>query len=265
MAIDAPAKPPVPTPGLTQTALQIIYSALVACGSQSAGEPVDPTEAQDALVILNQMLDLWQIQRLMIFTIQRLIFNLNASQQTYACGSGGDFNIPRPARIENYGVIIPSGIELPCRSLTVKEWQMLPIGKTQTQNLQTPVPYYIWDDKGMPLRNISYWPTPSLGMQATLYPWIALSYFPDLKTPFTFPPGYAECIKYHLALRCGVEFPGDLERMPMLKMFADEAMDRIKILNTEVSELSTAALRSISGRTGHYDFFSDLPARDGGI
>ena len=265
MPIAQPNQPPVPTPGLTQSGLDIITSALVACGSQAAGEPVSPEDAQAGLVILNQMLDLWQIQRLLIFSIQRLIFTMNAGQQTYACGSGGDFNIPRPARVENYGVIIPSGIELPCRALTVKEWQMLPIGKTQTQALQTPVPYYVWDDPQMPLRMLSYWPTPSLGMQATIYPWIALSYFPDLKTQFTFPPAYAELIKYSLAFRCGIEFPGDVERMPLLKMMADESMDRIKVLNTGVQELSVSSLRAISGRTGHYDFYSDLPARDGGL
>jgi len=262
MPIGPPAAPPVPTPGLTQAALDFITQALILCGSQSAGESVSAEDAESGLTSLNQMMDTWNSMELMIFTIQRLIFNLNVNQQTYAVGSGGDFDIPRPPRIERYGCILPSQIEFPVHPLTLKEWQELPIGKTGTQPLPAPISFAVWDDKGFPMRLLNYWPVPSAGMQATIYPWIALSYFPDLDSQFTFPPAYAEAVKYNLAFRFLIEFPGDMERAPLIKMMADQGMDLIKSFNTEVVDMVTG-LDAISGRRGYYDFYSDTPARNG--
>lgn len=262
MPIASPATPPLATPGLTMAALDYITQALILCGSQSAGEPVSAEDAQSGLQSLNQMMDTWNAMELMIFTIQRLIFPLVANQQTYAVGSGGDFNIPRPPRIERYGCILPSQIEFPVHPLTLKEWQELPIGKTGTQPLPAPISFAVWDDKGFPLRLLNYWPVPSTGMFATIYPWIALSTFPNLDTLFTFPPAYAECIKYNLAFRFLIEFPGDMERTPLIKMMADQGMDLLKSFNTEVTDLETD-LNYISGRRGFYNFYSDTPAGRG--
>src|ERR1700691_5676144 len=113
MAIANPQQPPISIPGLTQAALDIITDALVACGSQSAGEPVSADDAQAGLRILNQMMDVWNSLRLMIYTIQRITFPLLANKQTYSVGFGGDVNIPRPPRIEKYSIITAANPLLP--------------------------------------------------------------------------------------------------------------------------------------------------------
>lgn len=258
MPIAGPGAPPV-VPGLTQAALDFITQALVACGSQAAGEPVNAEDAQSGLGILNQMMDLWNAQRLMIFTIQRLVFNLVANQQTYSCGIGGDFNIPRPPRIERYSIITQanpvSPLELEIRPLTLADWQGIPV-----KNIPAALPLGVWDDKGFPLRLLNYWPLPNVALQAVIYPWIALSTFPNLVTQFTFPPAYAEAIKYNLAFRFMVDFPGDMERLPLIKNLADGAIEVIKSFNTEVNELSTSDLNAISGNKGYYNFYADTPA-----
>jgi hypothetical protein len=264
MPIAPPAAPPVPTPGLTQAALDYITQALIACGSQSAGESVSAEDAQSGLQILNQMMDLWNSMELMIFTIQRLVFNLVANQQTYAVGSGGDFNIPRPPRIERYSIITNQNpqtpLELVIEDFTLARWQEIPV-----KTIPPALPLGVWDDKAFPNRNLNYWPPPIAGVQAVIYPWIALSYFPDLVTQFTFPPAYAECIKYNLAFRYMIEFPGDMERAPLIKMMADQGMELLKSFNTEITALRTDSLNSISGRRGFYNFYSDTPAGKGGV
>lgn len=259
MPIAAPAAPPVPTPGLTQAALDFITQALILCGSQSAGEPVSAEDAQSGLGSLNQMIDSWNAMELMIFTIQRLTFNLVNNQQTYACGSGGDFNIPRPPRIERYSIITNQNpqtpLELEIKQLTVAEWQNIPV-----KTIPPALPLAVWDDRGFPLRLLNYWPPPIAGVQAVIYPWITLSYFPNLDTLFTFPPAYAECIKYNLAFRFLIEFPGDMERAPLIKLMADQGMDLLKSFNTEVSPARTDDLNAISGKRSYYNFYSDTPA-----
>jgi hypothetical protein len=260
MPIESPSAPPLATPGLTQAALDIITDALVACGSQSAGEPVSAEDGQAGLRILNQMFDVWNSMRLMIYTIQRLTFPLVAGKQTYSVGPGGDVNIPRPPRIEKYSIITAANPQLPLeliiKDLSLAEWQSIPI-----KNVPAALSLGVWDDDGFPLRLLNYWPLPNTTLQLVIYPWIALSYFPNLDQQFTFPPAYAETIKYNLAFRCGIEFPGELERLPLIKDMADRSMDNIKAFNTKVNELSTQELNSISGKRGYYNFYSDEPAR----
>jgi hypothetical protein len=259
MAIVAPAQPPISIPGLTQAALDIITDALVACGSQSAGEPVSSDDAAAGLRILNQMMDMFNSQRLMIYTIQRLPFPMTAGKQTYSVGPGGDVNIPRPPKIEKYGIITSANpllpLELEVADLTLDQWQHIPI-----KNVPAALSLGVWNDKGFPLMLLNYWPLPNTTLQLVIYPWIALPTFPNLDQQFTFPPAYAEVIKYQLAFRCGIEFPGEVERMPLIKYMADQGMDWLKSMNTEVAELHTTELNTIGGRKGYYNFYSDTPA-----
>lgn len=262
MPIAPPAAPPVPTPGITQAALDIITQALVVCGSQDVGEPLSAEDAQTGLASLNQMMDTWNTSELLIFTIQRLTFPLVNNQQTYAVGSGGDFNIPRPPRIQRYSIITNQNpqipLELVIKDLSLSEWQAIPV-----KTIPPALPLAVWDDKGFPLRLLNYWPPPIDGVLAVIYPWIALSYFPDLVTRFTFPPGYMEAIKYNLAFRFLIEFPGDMDRAPMIKLMADQGMDLLKSFNAEMQPLRTDNLNAISGQQGYYNFYSDTPAGPG--
>jgi hypothetical protein len=252
------------TAGLSNAALDFITQALILCGSQSAGEPVSAEDAQSGLASLNQMMDTWNAMELMIFTIQRLVFNLVNNQQTYAVGTGGDFNIPRPPRIDRFSIITNQNpqtpLELVIKELTRSEWQDIPV-----KTIPPALPLAVWNDKGFPLSLLNYWPPPIAGVQAVIYPWIALSTFPDLDTVFMFPPAYAECIKYNLAFRFLIEFPGDMERTPLIKLMADEGMALLKSFNSEIQPLRTDALNSVSGRAGgYYNFYSDTPAGHGG-
>ena len=259
MPISSPSTPPVGVPCLTNAALDYITSALTACGSQSAGEPVSAGDAQSGLCILNQMMDMWNSMQLMIFTIQRLVFPLNVGQQSYTVGTGGDFNIPRPPRIEKYGIITnPTAtqqLEIPIDDLTVEEWREIPV-----KAIPAGLCLAVWDDNNFPLRTLNYWPIPSANISATIYPWIQLTTFPDLVTQFTFPPAYAECIKYNLAYRFGIEFPGDMDRMPLIKDMADKALDQVKAFNTNPADLSCAELDAMSTNRGYYNFYADVAA-----
>ena len=64
---------------------------------------------QDAFAILNAMLDSWNTERLTVFSIKQHDQNLVPLQQTYTIGPGGDWNAPRPSRIERAQPRRPSG------------------------------------------------------------------------------------------------------------------------------------------------------------
>ncbi len=262
MPVAPPLAPPVGIPGLTQAGLDIITRALVICGSQDVGEPISAEDSASGLASLNQMMDTWNSSELLIFTIQRLVFNLVNNQQTYLVGPGGDFNIPRPPRIQRYSIITNQNPQIPLeliiKDLSLSEWQAIPV-----KTIPPALPLSVWDDKGFPLRALNYWPPPIDGVQGVIYPWIALSYFPDLITQFTFPPAYMEAIIYNLAWRFLIEFPGDMDRMPLIKDMADKGLELLKSFNAEIQPLRTDQLNAMSGQQGYYNFYSDTPAGPG--
>src|SRR6266699_7095490 len=99
-------------------------------GILAAGETADAGEMADNLMVLNQMLDSWNTERLMIFTLLISEFPLVAGQQVYTLGAGGNFNIPRPSRIERMSIVNLANpaqpLELPMEMLSDEDWQTVP-------------------------------------------------------------------------------------------------------------------------------------------
>ncbi len=69
--------------------LDIVTKALTAIGAHAAGEPVDPQDANDAFDTLNDMLDQWSNDRMLIYCIQEVIHELVGGQYIYTIGNGG--------------------------------------------------------------------------------------------------------------------------------------------------------------------------------
>src|SRR5947208_3192286 len=118
------------------TGLALISSALRLIGVLASEETPTAAEAADALVVLNQMIESWTVERMMIFTLGISEFPLIPGQQTYTLGVGGNFNLARPARIERMGIVSlnnPSQpLELPLEMLDDEQWAAIPVKLIQS-------------------------------------------------------------------------------------------------------------------------------------
>ena len=227
-------------------------------GALANGEVPSASESQDAFFVLNSMMDSWNADRLTIFTITIGQFNLVPLQQVYTFGPGGNFNAPRPARIDHASIVSLTNpgqpLELDINIYTDEDWAMIPV-----KVIQTTLPQGFYDDGAYPLRNLSFWPIPTVNVQTRIYSWTALTSFPDLVTDITFPPGYQEALRYNLAMRLIAEFPGDFN--PVMTQvtggLAVESLARIRSMNTPV--IQTHIDPALTERGGRYNYFSDLP------
>lgn len=236
-----------------QSSLDIIKSSLRLIGAIAPGEPAPADEAQDALMVLNQMIDAWNSERLMIFTITIAEYPLIPGQQDYTLGPGGNFNAARPTTINSVSIVVLSNpaqpLELEMEYLTDQQWQDIPV-----KNIPTTVPLKVYDDGGYPLRTLSYWGIPTVAINTRIYSWTALTEFPDLTTKVTFPPGYYEALRYNLALRLAPEWGQSVD--PQVVAMAIESKARIKSINiTPVDLRCDNALTSDNG--GAWDWRSD--------
>lgn len=247
-----PSGSPTAIPGSSAAGLDIIKSALRLIGYLESGETPSDDEAQDALMILNQMIDSWNAESLMIYTLSRQVFTLVAGQQAYKMGVGGDFNVPRPANIDYAGIISLNNaaqpLELPIDMLTDAQWAAIPV-----KNIQSSLPLQVYDDGGFPFRTLSYWCVPSVTVQTALYTWNSLTQFPDLTTQLTFPPAYLKAIRYCLAADLAPEFGVPLA--PEVAQQALMTLAKIKSKNTPIIDLTCDP--ALNARGGTYDWRSD--------
>jgi len=72
--------------------IDIISRALKDIGALEAGETPAPADAQDAFDMLNDMVDQWSNEQMMVFYKTEIIFTLTPGQTQYTIGPGGQIN-----------------------------------------------------------------------------------------------------------------------------------------------------------------------------
>jgi hypothetical protein len=232
-------------------------------GALGSGETPTAAEASDGLLVLNQMLDSWLAERLMAFSILIQEFALTPGKQVYAMGPTGgvgDFVTARPVKIDRMSVVVLNSPSLPLELaipiLTDWDWQNVPV-----KNITSPFPTQVYDDQAFPSRNLSFWPVPTQVNNIRVYSWQQLASFPDLFTDLTFPPGYAEALRYNLARRLIAEMPGEYSQVTVsvTDNLATESLARVKSINLPIIEAFCDAALVNKGQ-GYYNFYDDLPA-----
>jgi hypothetical protein len=210
----------------------LIASSARLIGVLASGETLSGNEIADALVILNQMLDSWNSERLNIWTININEFPLTPGQQTYTLGTGGNFSIARPPKIERMSIVSllnpAQPLELPLEMLTDAGWQAIPV-----KLISSSLPTLVYDDGAFPLRNLNYWCIPTIAVNTRIYSWNSLSVF-NLTTDMTFPPGYLKAIRYALAVDLAPEFGRPVP--PEVAAQAILSIAKIKQMNAPLTE-----------------------------
>jgi hypothetical protein len=222
-------------PPTGQTANDLIRRALLMIGVLGSGEVPTGDESNDALLTLQDMLDAWNSEGLMIFTTQITDFPISGAKQIYTLGAGGDFDIDRPAVIDRCSIILLSNpaqpLEYPIPVYTTQDWQE----KVPIKNSPGNIPLLVYDDGGFPLRTLTFWPFATDNTKFRLYSWQQLTQFADLVTAHAFPPGYSEAIRYNLAVRLAPEF--GMSVTPELVALALQSLAAVKSSNADDTQL----------------------------
>lgn len=186
------------TPYQESTALDLITLAMRGAGIIGQGEPAPEDEANDALVILNDMVESWSLEKLFCYSIQRYAFTIATLKQVYTIGPGGDFDagIAWPSKIESAFVQLPSSgstSELPMEVVDYDRWSEIVVKGTTSSLGRT-----VWPDYQFPLGNLSFWPIPNATQTFIFYIRQVLQKLPTLQTTLVYPPGYRRAMRYGL-------------------------------------------------------------------
>jgi hypothetical protein len=220
------------------TALDLIKGSLRLCGAIATGEAPSASEASDALLSLNDLLDSWSQDGLMVYQTPRESFPLTPSKQTYTMGVGGDFNTARPIKFLKAAVEQSSGSttnELPIHLITVSEWAQINV-----KQVLSSLPQRLYPDTGFPFTNINLWPIPNLANNLIIYSMKPLTSFVTVGDTVVLPPGYSRMIRYNLAVELAPEYGKQLS--PEVAAIAMESKNAIQRSNTNPVYMTSDAI-----------------------
>lgn len=236
------------------TGQDLITGALRLIGVVASGESLDASQATDGLSALNDMLDSWSNDSLLIYDKVRETFNLLNAQKTYAWGTGAaDFNSSRPLKVEEFLIQVP-GVspvnEIPCDILTKEQYTDILI-----KDLASTFPQKCYPDYGYPNVNINVWPVPNQTVVGVFYSWKALSQIAALTTTVSLPPGYARALRFNLAIELAPEYGKAIT--PEIAAIAVEAKEMLERTNTNPVFLGMD--RELVAKPAHWNWRTGEP------
>ncbi len=223
------------------TAADIVNSALLKVGAIASGETAPADMSVDALATLNDMLDGFANENLMLFQITQDSFPLVAGQATYTIGTSGNVNTTRPMHVTS-AFIRNATYDYPLGIVTKEQFDRI-VAKSVTSE----IPTTIYVDTAFPLSTIKVWPTPSSAASSIyLSSYKPLTSFATLQTTVTLPPGYLRMLKYNLACDLMPEYPmqGGHDQMVM-----------------EIAKNSKAWIKRTNFKPGVLKLDSNIPQR----
>lgn len=213
-------------------ASDLIKGSLRLIGAIATGETPSASELADGLVSLNDLLDSWSTNGLLIYQNKRESFPLIPGKQAYTIGLTGDLNTDRPVRIKK-AFTDQNGLEIEMEILeTIEEWAELKI-KSFTSSLATK----LYVEPGSPFSTINLWPIPNIANNLVLYSEKPLTSFATSSTDVPLPSGYARALRYNLALELAPEF--GREPSALVVQAAMDSKADIQRINTDPVYMSS--------------------------
>jgi hypothetical protein len=217
---------------MATTALDLIRGAMRLIGAVDPGESVTADEAADGLELLNEMLESWSNERLVVYQVLQENFALSSGTASYTIGSGATFNTTRPLDVLS-GFIRDSGTDYPLRILTREEYDRIQGKTTQYQ------PEYLLYTPSVANGVITLYGVPAKAYAVTDGLYInsmkQLQSFAGLTTSIVLPTGYKRMLRYLLAMEIAPEY----NRTPpdAVVAIARESKAAIKRLNSRTPKL----------------------------
>jgi hypothetical protein len=169
----------------------------------SPNQQIKDPQINDAQYLLNELLDAYNADGDLIYTMQFQTFALNTGQQIYTFGpsANADFNTgntPRPSIIEYAAFQTYTSLpatDIPLKILNAEEW-----AEIRNKGVTTGISNYIYMDGGWPLANVYLWGIPNGPANLVLTSWQPMNSALGLGDMFSMPFGYSKMINLELAL-----------------------------------------------------------------
>ena len=241
--------------------LDMINSSIRLLNINAVGDTLTNEEAEEALDILNMMIDQWTNDPLNLFYDKTALYPMNIGQNVYTIGRSGtpDFVDDRPLKIVHMFTRIqyPNApentlpIDYPMEQITTEQYQNFPNKKITTQ-----YPNYYLYQPTMPNGTITTFPITTISLFLGIQTWSQLSRFNTLNDSITgLPPGYLQAIRFNLAVNLAPQY-GRVGNpsFALIEAKARETLAQLESTNTRPVYLGLDEMVTPRGR---YSIYSD--------
>jgi hypothetical protein len=210
-----------------------INAALRLIGVLAEGETPSAATSQDALAALNQMLDSWSTERLMVFTTIDQTFTWPSGSISRTLGPTGDFVGSRPVAIDDstYYRDASTNVSFGIKIINQQQYNGIAV-KTVTSTY----PQVLWLNMNVPDITLTIYPVPTRDLEWHIISVQELSQPATLATTLAFPPGYLRAFKYNLACEIAAEF--GVEPSPSVARIAMTSKRNLKRQNASDDVMS---------------------------
>lgn len=225
------------------TTSDLITRALRLANIVGEGQQPSPEQTADALDTLNEMIDSWNVDSLMLYATTNDEVLTVANQATYTVGSGGNWAVDRPVQI-NSAYVTYQGVSFPLDETTQDEYN-----KITLKGMAQVLPRFFLYLNTYPLGTLTLWPIPTQVLNVSLSVDRVISSF-ALGDTVNLAPGYAKAVRSNLALELCPEY--GREPPPSLVKMARESKADIKRANhvPAIASFDPALVGSPGGLAG---------------
>lgn len=219
------------------SASDIIERAMVKARIISPGEAIPASKLNQVYAELNDMLESWALEKLMVVADILESFSLVVGQAEYTYGTGGDFDSARPIEIKDETFVRSGGVDSVINLITQDVYRRR---KSKTTG---GLPQIMAYNPAYPLGTVFLWPTPSSTDTIHLRVAKTLTGFPDTTTEVALEPGFSRAITSNLAVEISPNFGKKVSRE--LSFLAGQAKSIIKSVNSTPIKPAISDLRSM--------------------
>jgi hypothetical protein len=239
---------PVPT-----TPSDLITLALKTANVLGVGQTASAEDVNDSFNLLNMLLAQLQRRRYMVYQLITTAYQATGAL-SYTVGPGGNFNIPRPSKLESaffrQNVQTPLPVDYPLEILRSTE----DYNRISIKNLNA-FPRYAFYDMAYPVGNLFVWPVPNDMYEIHITTMQQLQQFQTINDTLAMPPEYSAALMWNLTLELLALY--GLPMNPVVQGKAEASLRIIEEANTAIPQLQLPpAVRPQRGST--YNIFGDF-------
>ena len=211
---------------MSTTAGDQINGALRLLGVLAESEVPSASVSQDALSALNQMIDSWNTERLMIYNTIDQVFTWPAGQITRHLGPTGEFVGLRPVLLDDSTYYRDPGTNV---SFGIKFINQQQYDGIAVKTVTSTYPQVMWINMEYPNISMTIYPKPTRDLEWHFISVQELDQPATLNTILALPPGYLRAFKYNLAMEIAPEF--GIEPSPQVMRIAMTSKRNLKRIN----------------------------------
>lgn len=238
---------PLPT-----TPQDIINLSLKTANVLGVGQTASAEDSNDAFNLLNMMMAQWQRRRYLVYALVEASKQATGAQ-SYTVGTGGDFNITRPSKLEfayfrqNQSTALP--VDYPLQILRARE----DYDRISIKTLNA-FPQYAFYDSAYPTGNLYVWPVPNNQYEIHITVMTQLPGFATLTDTVVLPNEYLAALMWNLTYELLAMY--GLPISPVVEKKAQASLNVIKETNAQIPMLQMP--QTLRGKGGAYNVYGDF-------